>query len=217
MNGDRFTRVTVLVTKIVLVGSSVTLLGAVCWKGVGVNTDRGNGNVGVNKDTNTVVGNMNAELNTNVNVDANTNSSYEIDTSGWLMYTNEEYGFSFRYPGDWALEVIQEGGLGTKPGDVQLSKDICQIHVDKPTPASSDILEALTTKELRGSAIEVLNINGLNVIKQTGPVNTYGNIGNSYRILNDSSEVSLFVMQSGLDVTNCVEDYHDIIKTIMRL
>lgn len=29
--------------------------------------------------------------------------SDEIDTSNWLTYENEEYGFSFKYPGEWYL------------------------------------------------------------------------------------------------------------------
>src|SRR3989338_1280686 len=32
----------------------------------------------------------------------------EIDTSNWKIYRNEEYGFEFRYPGDW----IRKEGLG---------------------------------------------------------------------------------------------------------
>ncbi|MDX9893790.1 MAG: hypothetical protein RB292_05305 [Patescibacteria group bacterium] len=27
----------------------------------------------------------------------------EIDTSDWLTYRNEEYGFEFKYPGEWGL------------------------------------------------------------------------------------------------------------------
>lgn len=90
MKGDRFTKQMGLVAKVALVSSSVALLGAACWKGVGTNT-----NVGVE--------NGNAEVNTN------TNSSGEIDTSDWITYANEEYGFSFRYPGDWTLLEKQNG------------------------------------------------------------------------------------------------------------
>ncbi|OGH58653.1 MAG: hypothetical protein A2725_03060 [Candidatus Magasanikbacteria bacterium RIFCSPHIGHO2_01_FULL_33_34] len=31
------------------------------------------------------------------------NKTEEIDTSDWLTYTNEEYGFSFRYPKGWFI------------------------------------------------------------------------------------------------------------------
>ena len=35
-----------------------------------------------------------------------------VDTSDWLTYTNEEYGFGFRYPREWGY--IREGGLKTE-------------------------------------------------------------------------------------------------------
>ncbi len=101
--------------KIMALGGAVALLGASCWKGVGTNT-----NVGVsNENTNSTIQNSNqnskAEVNTNT-ADTNTvitnisnqttNSSDQIDTSDWLTYTNEEYGFSFKYPN--SLEISSD-------------------------------------------------------------------------------------------------------------
>ncbi len=94
---NRFTTGVGLVAKVALVGSSVALLGAACWKEVVTNRNVGpaNGNTGANE---------------NVNVS-------EIDSSDWLTYTNEEYGYSVKYPKDWIyfnnigdqeLEYIQE-------------------------------------------------------------------------------------------------------------
>lgn len=33
------------------------------------------------------------------------------DTVNWKTYSNQEYGFEFKYPGEWQLRIEQEGGL----------------------------------------------------------------------------------------------------------
>lgn len=35
-----------------------------------------------------------------------------LDTTGWAVYTDAEYGFTFRYPADWALDPLPLGGPG---------------------------------------------------------------------------------------------------------
>jgi hypothetical protein len=61
-------------------------------------------NMNVQADTNTAV--------TNTTVTANTNSDQgsEVDTSDWLTYTSEEYGFSFKYPKEWQIskDIFEE-------------------------------------------------------------------------------------------------------------
>jgi len=50
-------------------------------------------------------------INTNINQNQNVNvatSTEEIDMSGWQTYRNEEYGFEFRYPGDWKINLYKE-------------------------------------------------------------------------------------------------------------
>lgn len=57
-------------------------------------------------DTNTsvVLENSNSDANADAaDVNADTVGDTTVDTSDWLTYTNEEYGFSFRYPNDWIV------------------------------------------------------------------------------------------------------------------
>ncbi|MBI2415468.1 MAG: hypothetical protein HYV33_02260 [Candidatus Kerfeldbacteria bacterium] len=65
---------------------------------------------GDTNDNTNVVTEINTNTNKSVEVVDNTNevavdleTKEEIDTSDWLTYTNEEYGFSFRYPGEWEI------------------------------------------------------------------------------------------------------------------
>lgn len=87
--------------KFLFLGGSVALLGASCWKGVKTNTNAGVENINVAVNENEVAGNFNGEV--NINPSANTNSVGEIDTSDWLVYTSQEYGFSVQYPKDWVV------------------------------------------------------------------------------------------------------------------
>ncbi|MFA6474794.1 MAG: hypothetical protein WCV88_01170 [Patescibacteria group bacterium] len=65
-------------------------------------------------NTNTINDNVNTEAvtNTNDNV-SNDNTNVEqvsgIDTSDWQTYTNDEYGFSFKYPKEWGSVQVSIG------------------------------------------------------------------------------------------------------------
>ena len=63
-----------------------------------------------NDNTNAVVTNSNENANEVVNENTNADQGSEVDTSDWLTYTSEEYGFSFKYPSDWSIQS-DEGEL----------------------------------------------------------------------------------------------------------
>lgn len=65
------------------------------------NTNTVNTNVAVktNEDTNSVVSNQNA----------NVEQGSEADTSDWLTYTNDEYGFTLLYPSNYSFSESHEG------------------------------------------------------------------------------------------------------------
>lgn len=79
-----------------------------------------------NENTEVVVNNTNEEGNTNAvgtalelsentnntEVDLSSEASAQEDTSSWLTYTGEEYGFSFQYPSDWTIEEDNNNCLG---------------------------------------------------------------------------------------------------------
>lgn len=59
--------------------------------------------------------NTNQPVNQNVNGNQNINAATttaEIDTSGWKTYRNEEYGFEFKYPGDWKIIELADPKAG---------------------------------------------------------------------------------------------------------
>ena len=89
--------------------------------------------------TNTMVNdNATVEVVANTNEttsNENTNvgdASGEVDTSDWLTYTNDEYGFSFKYPEGWELTVLVEGGLGSDVGDIDLVGNNCTVAIAIP-------------------------------------------------------------------------------------
>lgn len=73
-------------------------------------------------NTNTVSNSNEVDQNTNAEVVANTNETVtnentnteqgsEVDTSDWLTYTNDEYGFSFRYPKELFANHVSEASF----------------------------------------------------------------------------------------------------------
>ncbi len=82
--------------------------------------------------TNTMVNdNATVEVVANTNEttsNENTNvgdASGEVDTSDWLTYTNDEYGFSFKYPKKWGEAVMT-----TREADEYQTGSITQIIFD---------------------------------------------------------------------------------------
>ncbi|OGY78358.1 MAG: hypothetical protein A3B74_01200 [Candidatus Kerfeldbacteria bacterium RIFCSPHIGHO2_02_FULL_42_14] len=67
----------------------------------------------------------NSPVNENVNTPVNNTNTIEsdVDTSDWLTYTNEEYGFSFRYPGNW-MTSANDNNIGCI-SDVSI---VCDVY-----------------------------------------------------------------------------------------
>ena len=103
--------------KNLLIAASLFLLaGAGCTQPATTSLDTDNANETVVNTTVTntneaVVENANAVLeNTNTATgDTNDSDGETIDTSDWLAYTSEDYGFSFRYPSDYTVEIVSPG------------------------------------------------------------------------------------------------------------
>jgi hypothetical protein len=108
------------------------------------NTEQGN----VNANTNTVVDNVNTNetveaVNTNLNT--STESNEVVDTSDWLTYTNEEYGFSFRYPGD--AKLIENANNLPYPG-ISFFSDITVDNTKQEDLQGVTVAFALTDLDL---------------------------------------------------------------------
>lgn len=83
-----------------------------------------------NAVSNTNVANTNVVVDTNENANItvtndniNTDQASEVDTSDWLTYTNEEYGFSFKYPSDWTVKQLDDKTLGLVSSELQVELD----------------------------------------------------------------------------------------------
>ncbi|MDX9893789.1 MAG: hypothetical protein RB292_05300 [Patescibacteria group bacterium] len=100
----------------------ITLFLTGCINNTSINQNT-NEAVGTNQDTATTT---NEVIPTQAGIQENNNPSTtteEIDTSDWLTYRNEEYGFEFKYPGDWSLFVYKNDIIALSSGGHIINKD----------------------------------------------------------------------------------------------
>lgn len=140
----------------VLVASSLALIGGACYKAADTNVNvAGNANA-VESNTNTSI-NTNTEINGNLVVNANVNTnSTAIDTSTWLVYSNEDYGFSFSYPENWKIskDIFAEYKKSyDNPRYKVNEKDIVFITSLSDTEIASEIEEYRNLTEETGSGV----------------------------------------------------------------
>ena len=140
-----------------------------------------------NDNTNIVVTNSNENTNEVVNENTNSDQGSEVDTSDWLTYTNDEYGFSFKYPKDW-----------------QISKDIFEEYkksFDNPKYQVNEkdvtFLTSLTADEISSEIYQYQNQTdemGQGVIESIGK-------GKLISIAVSEKEVSDLISQDGFTFT----------------
>ncbi|MBI2415469.1 MAG: hypothetical protein HYV33_02265 [Candidatus Kerfeldbacteria bacterium] len=118
--------------------------------------------------------NVNAVVVDNTNETANTEQGSEVDTSDgvlrspegeadWLTYTNEDYGFEFRYPKEWEI-IENENYIGVydaqsykfaiKPNTTDAVADV-HINIyekldEAPFIINDDIKTSLDESEIKG-------------------------------------------------------------------
>ncbi|MFA6271981.1 MAG: hypothetical protein WC693_02615 [Patescibacteria group bacterium] len=137
---------------IVLISVVIFLIAGALWYAFGKeneNTNNANTTQVGNENTNTV---LNTNANTNTAVNSNTNSA--VDTSDWLTYTNEEYGFEFKYPRDFSVtdnasyfSVLPINNNEALPRAVDISQGSITDHINSIIDSDS-LNEVLSNESL---------------------------------------------------------------------
>ncbi len=142
--------------KIILTGlglTALTFLGAGCVStevaettNASVEAENINTVVGSEATTETVNQNTNSETGISNNEEATSvaDENTEIDTSDWQTYSNDEYGFSFKYPQDWYLNQNNTKSIGV------LVENINDLPIDEkiaPRSSASPVTQAQNESE----------------------------------------------------------------------
>lgn len=187
-----------------------------------------NTNVGIAEEVNT---NKVAEVketteNTNEATDVVENTitsetAEEVDTSDWLTFENEEYGFSFKYPGDWEVLEVQEEGLDIAKGDHKITDNsFCTFHIRYPkTDVQIKTYEAVNfafeTGTLGDEVVEQITVNNLEAVKRSTPVNSLGEVGIVYNFLINEKTFKI-IPYYGISKTQCNNIYKVIVYSINK-
>ncbi|MFA6466756.1 MAG: PsbP-related protein [Patescibacteria group bacterium] len=87
-----------------------------------------------------VVNNENNNQNTtnqNTNIDnSNGQNTEEVDMGDWLIYTNDEYRFSFRYPKDWTIYNQSDKYVSFNYSQTYLSTELTLFVFQNPNKES---------------------------------------------------------------------------------
>ena len=118
MHNNKTLALSLLTTLLVITGCTQT-------QTVSNTNDSTTTNSPVNENSNTVVTNTNT-------------IESDVDTSAWLTYTNEDYGFSFRYPEEWGKTVVT-----TREPDEYHTGSITQIIFDNDRSRNGNVITAV--------------------------------------------------------------------------
>lgn len=152
------------------------------------NTVNTNVTVSTNEDTNTVVSNQNT----------NVEQGSEINTSDWQTYTNEEYGFSFKYPKDWTLKESATSVALNSPDLVgstyanSLTIKVTENDFDsqKKQIENSDLIDGNLSLSRFNDDVEELNINDLDA--KVGTHSTAIGLNEKYYFISLSNDKALY-------------------------
>ncbi|MBI2415525.1 MAG: hypothetical protein HYV33_02565 [Candidatus Kerfeldbacteria bacterium] len=174
-----------------LAASLLLLVGAGCTQPTTNqnNTNTSNVNAVVVVNTNTVVANENTNT---------TNTNSEVDTSDWLTYTNEEYGFEFRYPREWIVNDQQKNVSLYSPklvGSTYANSLTIEITANdfvsqKKQVEDSDLINGNLSLSKFNNDIEELDINGLTA--KVGTHSTAIGLDERYYFISLSNDVGLY-------------------------
>jgi uncharacterized lipoprotein YajG len=99
-------------------------------------------NANATVDTNTTNDNANVVV-ANSNGNTNADQVSEVDTSDWLTYENEEYGFTVQYPSDWFYFNKIDGDEAVY--DVTLDKSHIRFTSNKNKISANEFVDITIT------------------------------------------------------------------------
>jgi hypothetical protein len=165
----------------------IIIAGALWYSLSGTNNNTSNANSVVNENVN-VVTNENTNVNVNTNSSTNTNSA--VDTGDWKIYANEEYGFSFKYPSEWNIELpistINHGTYRVESktpdsGDSPISDSLYAKVEIIPETRNEGSSDELITDIIEESCVKELEPRGkISSIVSSASVKCEGNTGSEY-------------------------------------
>lgn len=144
-----------------------------------VNLNRSNLNTNTVKNTNSAI---NANSNAAINANTNINSSVSTNTATWSEYENEQFGYTLKYPDDWAEANTADANPAMFADPVALAQETdttlqqgAKFEVQVENSSASTLTSAVADKDSEWTVLKdvLTTIDGVSALRRQLTAMTY--------------------------------------------
>lgn len=163
------------------------------------------------EDLQNQINNLQKQINDVNDTTSTTTSSTDDETADWKTYTNEEYGFSFKYPKDWVKTNTNEGLVQLYNADTEAGRELLESETKivvyvKATSTVGDLTTYVTNNDGNINSTSNVTVGGKSgkkfIVKPE-----LGTKTTAVYVLNDSTYYEIICMENSENFDNILSSF----------